>query len=426
MSDFQLNADEFNSLFGEAINRGGDALEKTAEVTGSYIQDKLRENSFARRVLPPQVVTTAELTRNTTDEGLSYIDDIEPDSLAMQINMRGEPSKTYIEAKRYEIRFTTISSDKFQKSESELRSYRMPLTKVLEQNTVKDIQEQEDKIFMDHVRTAVFLATRRRMNTLVDRGTVTHEGDDMAQATGKNFNSKYSFASYIYTRNVANAGTSGAVGDGGALSPSAGAPATHGWDADFDATHPNYNPANAVFSNFLTSTATEFDRNVLRDLMKVQPAREMKGRVFLLHEVDWTDTIAWSDTEAGLEITSEITRDGYKYTTVGGYTFVTTVRDNPNIVQPGQMFSFPAPEFLGRFLLLEGTRFFIDKRGRFIEFEAWEEVGMGFGNIKGIGSILLSGASIDMPNLFQNSAGTALNTTGTFTFYNDPGNPFNE
>lgn len=424
--DSQINADEFNSLFGEAISRGGDALEKTAEVTGTYIQDKLRENSFARRVLPPQVVTTAELTRNTSNEGLSYIDDIEPDSLAMQINMRGEPSKTYIEAKRYEIQFTTISSDKFQKSESELRSYRMPLTKVLEQNTVKDIQEQEDKIFMDHVRTAVFLATRRRMNTLIDRGIVTHEGDDLQQSTGKNFNSKYAFASYIYTRNVANAGASGAVGAGGAIESPDTSPASHSWDPAFGTTHPNYNPVNAVFSNFLVSTSTEFDRNVLRDMMKVQPAREMKGRVFLLHEVDWTDTIAWSDPEAGLEITSEIVRDGYKYTTVGGYTFVTTVRDNPDIVQPGQMFSFPAPEFLGRFLLLEGTRFFIDKRGRFIEFEAWEEVGMGFGNIKGIGSMLLSGASMKMPNLFQNTAGTALNTTGTFEFFNDPDDPFNE
>ena len=102
--------------------------------------------------------------------------------------------------------------------------------------------------------------------------------------------------------------------------------------------------------------------------------------------------------------------DGYKYTTVGGYTFVTTVRDNPDIVQPGQIFTFPAPEFLGRYLILENTKFWINKSGRFIEMEAWVDCGIGFGNIKGLGLILLKNASIELPSLFQDDAGGALIT----------------
>jgi hypothetical protein len=413
-----INAAEFNSLFSEAVTRGG-SLEKVAEVTGLYIQDKLRENSFARKILPPQTVTTAELTRRVDDEGFSYIDDIEPDSLAMQINMRGEPTKTYIEGKRYEIRFTTISSDEFQKSESELRSYRMPLTKVIEQNTVKDIQEQEDKIFMDHVKVGLMLGTRRRMNDLIDRGVVTHNGDNATTtATGYNFNSNFAFASYLFTRNVAD------TPDGGGLTSGVTSPASHTWGIT-GTSHANYNPANGNFSNIIMSEEEQFTRTVLRDVVKVQAAREMKARVFLLHEYDWTDTVGWLDSEAGLEITAEIVRDGYKYTTVGGYTFVTTVRDNPDIVQPGQIFTFPAPEFLGRYLLLENTKFFIDKRARFINMQAWEEVGMGFGNIKGLGLILLRGASIALPKIWQDTAGTAIASgqTGNFTLTNDPVTP---
>lgn len=418
----QFDSQEFNALFSESINRGGDSLEKLGEVTGLYIQEKLRENSFARKILPPQTVTTAELTRRVDDEGFSYIDDLEPDSLAMRINMRGEPDKVYIQAPRYEIRFGMIASQRFQKSENELRSYRMPLTKVIEQNTVKDIQEQEDKIFMEHVRVGLMLATRARMNDLVARGLVTHDGLDPATASGGglNFGGPADLASYLYTRHIASFDTAGSQ-TGALLSTDATNP--HTFDTGFSASEGNYNPANGNFSNILMSESDTFVRDVLVQGVKIQAAREMKAKCFLLHEYDWTDVLGWLDSEAGLELTSEIVRDGYKYATVGGYTFITTVRDNPDIVQPGQVYTFPAPEFLGRFLLLEGTKFFIDKRGRFISMEAWEEVGMGFGNIRGLGLNLLAGATVEMPNLFQDAAGASVNTTGSFTLTNNPASP---
>jgi hypothetical protein len=419
MSSF--DSQEFNALFSESINRGGDSLEKLGEVTGLYIQEKLRENSFARKILPPQTVTQAELTRRVDDEGFSFIDDLEPDSLAMRINMRGEPDKVYIEAPRYEIRFGMISSQRFQKSENELRSYRMPLTKVIEQNTIKDIQEQEDTIFMDHVRVGLMLATRSRMNDLVARGLVQHDGDNVAadapSTANRNFASPAALASYIFTRNIDD------LANGGALDAAGTTPGTQAIAATFSAAHANYNPVNGNFSNILMSESDTFVRDVLVQAVKIQAAREVKAKCFLLHEYDWTDVLGWLDSEAGLELTSEIVRDGYKYATVGGYTFVTTVRDNPDIVQPGQIYTFPAPEFLGRFLLLEGTKFFIDKRGRFISMEAWEEVGMGFGNIRGLGLNMLAGATIDMPNLFQTNAGADVNTTGFFTLTNDPAAP---
>jgi len=416
----KIDASEFNSLFGEALNRGGEALEKVGEVTGLYIQDKLRENSFCRKILPPQTVTEAELTRNVSDEGLSYIDDIEPDSLAMRLNWRGEPEKTYIQAKRYEIRMGTVSSDKFQKSEQELRSYRMPLTKVIEQNTVKDIQEQVDKTFMDHVKVALMLATRVRMNDLVDRGLVVNASNGVfslptltGSGTGKNFASKEQFASYLYSKKVADKEALGGL-------------QTDTYNAWETSAPVNANLATAQFSNIILSQETSFTRTALRDAIKIQSAREMKARVFLLHEYDWNDTVGWMDSEAGLQITGEIVRDGYKYTTVGGYTFVTTVRDNPDIVQPGQIFTFPAPEFLGRYLILENTKFWINKVGRMIEMEAWEDCGVGFGNIKGVGLLLLQNASITLPNIWQDTQNDTINhnsvigNVGTFRLTNRP------
>jgi len=414
-----VNAAEFNALFGEALSRGGEAMDKVAAATGLYIQDKLREASFARKILPPETVTEKELTRNTSDEGLSYIDDIEPDSLAMQVNWRGEPSKTYIEGKRYSIDISTVSSDRFQKSIQELRSYRMPIIRVIEQNTVKDIHEIQDRSFMRHVRVALMLGTRRRMNELVDRSIVTHTGDDGASTDGKNFYTKYAFASYLFTRNIADTVGGGGLSD---VSPAVESPSNHAWGltSTSDAT---YNPANGQFSNIVLSEETEFGRAVLRDAIRIQSAREMKARCFLLHEFDWNATVGWLDSEAGLEVTSEIVRDGYKYSTVGGYTFVTTVRDNPDILQPGQIFTFPSPEFMGRFLLLDGTQFYVNKEGRFLNMEAWEDAGMGFGNIKGIGLVLLSGAEITLPTIWQTEGGTDVDVASTFRLVNDVSDP---
>lgn len=380
-----FNAEQFNALFGQAVEVGGEALTKLGQASGLYIQMKLRENAFCRKILPPKVVTEKECQRRVEDEGLEYIDDLEPDSIAMHINWRGEPEKTYLEARKYKILLHTISSDKVVKSEQELRSYRMPLTKVLEQNISKDIQEQEDHTFMQHVKSGLFLASRYRYNQLVGRGYLG--------AVTQNFGDQAEFMRYMFQR----------VKGAGAWAPIPTA---------------NLNRGDAYYSNIILSDEDDWNRVVLKDLVKIPTLRQQKARTFLLHEATWTDTVAWSLTEAGLEITSEIVRDGYKYTTVAGYTFITTIRDNDNLVEPGVIYVFPAPEFLGRMLVLENTKFFIDKRGRWIEMEAWEDIGAGFGNIRALGAILLKGARMTLPVTFQTPAGVTA-AQGNFTIVND-------
>lgn len=384
-----ITPERFNQAFGAAIEAGGDTLTKLAQNTQLFVQHKLRENSFFRKILPPETVTERECQRSVTHDSLTYIDEVEPDSVAMHINWRGEPEKTYVMGRRYEIPFHTISSDEFVKTESELRAYRMPIMKVIEQNIIKDIQEQEDVTGMKHVRAAISLATRSRYNDLIDRGFF---------ATGKNFASVDELYLYLFTQNTDYNGSSW---------PATGIPTSA------------QNLAKGFHSNLLMSDQTEFNRIVLRDVVKVCAARQQKARCFLMHEYDFTDTVAWSLNEAGLEITSEIVRDGYKYTTMGGYTFVTTVRDNPALVQPGQIFCFPAPNFLGRFLILDNTKFFIDRRARVITMQAWEEIGAGFGNILGISCILLRGADITIPVVTQNPAGTEI-ARGNLKIINDP------
>jgi hypothetical protein len=152
MSD-NISASTINELFVQKLN-SPDGLQKVAQEGSAFIRNKLREVSFARKIIQPEYVTKADLQRSVNHDGLVKIVDIEPDSKAMALNFRGAPTTNYLQGDRYEIPFFMISSEDFQKTEEELLAYEMPLTEVIERNSVKDIQKIEDEHFISAVNTA--------------------------------------------------------------------------------------------------------------------------------------------------------------------------------------------------------------------------------------------------------------------------------
>jgi hypothetical protein len=156
MSD-NISASTINELFVQKLN-SPEGLQKVAQEGSAFIRNKLREVSFARKVIQPEYVTKADLQRSVNHDGLVKIVDIEPDSKAMTLNFRGAPTTNYLQGDRYEIPFFMISSEDFQKTEEELLAYEMPLTEVIERNSVKDIQRIEDEHFISAVNTAAAAA----------------------------------------------------------------------------------------------------------------------------------------------------------------------------------------------------------------------------------------------------------------------------
>jgi len=147
-----LNAQELNELF---LHKLDEDQEKVAANGAAYIRQKLREVSFARKIMNPTYVTKADCQRSLQHDQLVKIVDIEPDSSAVAVNFRGAGDLEYVEGNRYEISFYKIESKTFEKSEVELLAYEMPITTILENNAVKDIQRIEDKGFMDAVNAAI-------------------------------------------------------------------------------------------------------------------------------------------------------------------------------------------------------------------------------------------------------------------------------
>jgi hypothetical protein len=149
-----MDARTINELFVSKL-ASTEGREKVAAEGTNFIRTKLREVSFARKIIPPHYVSKADLTRSVNHDQFVKIVDKEPDSKAMTVNFRGDPTVNYLEGPRYEIPLFHIYSEEFQKVEEELLAYEMPITEVIERNSVLDIQKIEDESFIRKIDQAI-------------------------------------------------------------------------------------------------------------------------------------------------------------------------------------------------------------------------------------------------------------------------------
>lgn len=160
-----LSPGGLNALFMDAVESGNT---KTAQQAGAtYIKGKLREAAVCFRVQPPMQVTKEQLRPAKDHEGFTRLIDIEPDTQAVVLDFRSQPSGQWVTSRKAEVVFWTISSKRFQKVEQELLAWEMPITKVLEMITVKELQTQTDKChtkLTEDAMVAEILANRLNKN----------------------------------------------------------------------------------------------------------------------------------------------------------------------------------------------------------------------------------------------------------------------
>lgn len=139
-----INVQFLNQSFLDKIDQG---MEKEAGVAMSaFVRQKLREDGFTRKILEPVMITAAELDRQTTEEPTVIVEK-EPDSVAANMPFLGRPEPRYFTGVRYPVTFSKIQSAEFKKSKFELATYRTDIRTVLQENSVKDLQKQEDENF---------------------------------------------------------------------------------------------------------------------------------------------------------------------------------------------------------------------------------------------------------------------------------------
>lgn len=339
-------------LFNQRLDEQG-GKEKLAELGGSWIRDRLREVSFCDHLVPPEQVTRADCQRSVNHDTLVKIVEVEPKSRAMAIDFRSQPTARIISADRYEIPFFTISSEKFEKTEQELLAYEMPVTKLIEDNTVKDMSEIKDREFLRHVESCV-----QAMQTEVNAtDTVAYNATNVRAAN-------------------ANAKVERVVKGELAL-------AADGTDM----------------------TVRPIQRPDLVELYKLLDNNRLRSECILVTEGDHDDVLQWTLTDMGDKLTSETVVDGYKYDRLLGRRVVRTIKTD--VLRPGNVYCFTAPQFFGKNYVLNNTKFYIDKIANVITWQSWMDIGMGFGNIGSVCKLELYRGSV-RPTALDTGSGDRL------------------
>ena len=117
-------------------------------------------------------------------------------------------------------------------------------------------------------------------------------------------------------------------------------------------------------------------------LFKLMDGNRLRMEMVLMTEVDYDDVLQWTVEDFGDKLQSETTVDGYKYNTLLGRPYTRTIKTD--ILRPGNIYGFAKPEFLGKFYVLNNTKFYIDKVANLITWQAWEDIAIGIVNIAAI------------------------------------------
>lgn len=146
-----------NATLFEKLGSKDPVLEKQAvDVVNEFTRFKLREIGFLRKILPPIPLTNDQIDRDVNSTIIRKIVDIEGISPgAISVGFGTRPNMFYIETDRYEVRFNRILSPKFTKDVDELRTNYIDIRQVLSDNSIKDMQAEEDGTWLRAVNTAL-------------------------------------------------------------------------------------------------------------------------------------------------------------------------------------------------------------------------------------------------------------------------------
>lgn len=308
-----------NAAFVKELS--GPNATKVAEAAGLYIAEKLRERSFARQILTPRTVTRYDLKNSDEHDQLIFVDEKEINvGPAKPINFKAEPDAQYISTPRYNIPIQEISSPLFAKKEIELLASTQPVTKVLEEIVVREIEEAEDGRFLQYAAAAASLA------------------------------------------------------------------------------------GNAIEVKQGSSVGARLTKSATKSMFNLIDSKRLKCSTILMSNVLFNDILDMEIETLGSDALKEITVDGYKYynwlgrkliVSVKNELFLSTSKNPDGTAGSGApvMYGFADEKALGRFLVLDSTKFGVRKNFNTIEMQGWEYIGMGIGNIKGCAQVTITSAT---------------------------------
>lgn len=120
------------------------------------------------------------------------------------------------------------------------------------------------------------------------------------------------------------------------------------------------------------------------------------GETLMISETDINELALLSLNEWGDKAQGEIMINGVKTEILLGLRVVRSIKTE--IWQPGNVYIFTKPDFLGRNLILFGERFFLDKKVHLISMQATKTVAQSIANIRSLAKVELYNGQGDGDN----------------------------
>lgn len=148
-----------SQLLNDALltNLSTPGMEKSAvDAVNDFTRLKMREDGFARKIMPPLVISNDQLDRRLeSDKPYKIIDKEVDNQPAQSVPFATLPTDQYIRGSRYPVTFDRILSPRFTKDVDELRTYTMDIRQVISDNAIKDMLAEEDTKFIQGVNSAL-------------------------------------------------------------------------------------------------------------------------------------------------------------------------------------------------------------------------------------------------------------------------------
>jgi len=147
----KVSAQFINSNFVRKLEQG--RVKEATEEGSAFIRTKMRQEAFTREILPPILLADDEIDRDENTDQPKKIVEKEPDSVATFVPFYGTGPRTLFRGPRYAVYFGKTESQRFRKSKFELMTYQNDIRKILSDNSVKDMADQEDIKFMGTINS---------------------------------------------------------------------------------------------------------------------------------------------------------------------------------------------------------------------------------------------------------------------------------
>lgn len=145
----QVSAQFVNANFVKKI---GDGRVKEAEAEGSaFIREHVRQEAYVREILTPVLLADDEIDRDENTDEPKKIIEKEPDSVATFVQFQGTGPRSWFKGPRYSVYFGKTESQHFTKSKFQLMTYLSDIRKMLSDNSVKDMADEEDRKWQETI-----------------------------------------------------------------------------------------------------------------------------------------------------------------------------------------------------------------------------------------------------------------------------------